>query len=77
MQPVTAWDSLGKALEEVAFAKSCIADNRGPDKELARESYENCLAESLLPAMRGALEALDDKALVSIARQMHKKLEVA
>lgn len=74
MQTVSAWSKLSQALEEVDQAKACIAENRGYDKELAREAYGNALAESLLPAMRDALEALDDKSLVSIARQMNKKL---
>lgn len=75
LQPIAAWAKLEQALSEVALAKSCIADNRGPDKELAREAYEACLGEVLLPAVMEALEGLDNQQLLSIAKQVHKKLE--
>ena len=54
-----SYKRLEEALEHAAVARACIAQNRGPDKELARESYEHAVAEELLPAL---LEALEDAA---------------
>lgn len=47
---------LADALERVRFARACIAENRGPDKELARESYEASIADELVPALMDAID---------------------
>lgn len=66
-------DSLSKLREALDFAeqaRSCIAQNRGPDKEEAREAYEHAVGELTAPLAEvidefyGDLDARDWERLV-------------
>lgn len=46
---------LAEARGRAAQARACVGQNRGPDRELAREGYEQCVADELLPALLAVL----------------------
>lgn len=48
---------LSAALEFVVQARSFIAENRGPEKEEAREGYEAIVSEGLVPVLLDVVEA--------------------
>lgn len=82
--PVTRraeYTQLVNALDEVAAARACIGQNRGPDKEQAREGYECAVAESLVPAMLAAIELaagdMDARDVERIAEDLVKRLTKA
>lgn len=70
---------LHEAITHVEAARRCIAQNRGYDKELARESFASAVAEVLLPAVLNAVELfLEDatpSATIALAKHVAKKLE--
>jgi len=68
--------ALQEALDQMEYSKTCIRENRGYDKELARESYVSGLGEVLIPAMEIALGDIEKgQDLEKIARMMVKILE--
>lgn len=52
----SAYSDLASALGEVAAARACIAENRGMEKEQAREGYEAAVGEVLVPKLLAAIE---------------------
>lgn len=48
--------ALADALNEAAIARACISQNRGPDKEEARQAYEYAIAETVVPALSQAID---------------------
>lgn len=74
-----SYKKLRVALDDVEYARSCIAQNRGPDKEEAREAYEHAINEELIPAFRAALEDatgdLDARTIERIAQSLMKTIE--
>jgi hypothetical protein len=79
--PRAEYEKLLAAIDECEAARSCIAENRGPEKEEAREGFEHVVSEVLAPALRGALECaegdLDGKALLGYAGDLVKRLRKA
>lgn len=73
-EPEEALVALQEAIDHVAFAKACIAQNVGPDKEDARASYDACVADELAPAMYAAFEDFVERAsnaeIVRFAKQL-------
>ena len=68
--------ALQEALIQMGVCKDYIRENRGYDKELARESYEHYLGEVLVPAMEIALGDIEKgRDLEKIAKLMVKILE--
>ena len=76
-----ARDKLIDALDEVRKAKACIAQNRGYEKEQAREGYDAAVCEVLIPAIEEAftvvIEAEDPKRIVRIANFIRNELNGA
>jgi len=62
-----------------AQARACIRQNRGHDRELAREGYEHCVNEELLPALldvlREAAGDLDARQVEALAARADRFLE--
>jgi hypothetical protein len=52
------YERLRAALDSTRTAKSYIAQNRGYEKEQAREGYDHVVAEELVPALTAAIELL-------------------
>jgi len=68
--------TLQEALDQMGYSKTCIRENRGYDKELARESYEHYLGVVLIPAIEAALGDIEEgRDLEKIAKLMVKILE--
>ena len=70
--------SLKEALEEIDQAIACIQENRGYDKELAKEALECLIGETLVPSILEAVEGIDDtRALIQIARFVLKQQDTS
>lgn len=52
-----SYQKLKMALDESAEARACIAQNRGYEKDQAREGYDEVVSSEVLPAL---IQALDD-----------------
>jgi hypothetical protein len=68
-----------EALDRTEAARRCISQNRGYDKELAREAYEHVVAEELIPALLSTLEDamadLEARKVERLARHIWKRIE--
>ena len=61
----------------VAEARTCIRQNRGYEKEQAREGYEAAVSEELLPWLTMAIEDMDARDVEQVARFVLKRLKRA
>lgn len=52
------YEKLEKALETARAARAAIGQNRGLEKEQAREGYEYAIGEEVVPALLAAVEDL-------------------
>ena len=75
------YEDLARVLSEVYVMRRCISENRGHDKELARESYEsfvgNELAEALTKAVEAAIGDLEPREVEQLAELLMKRLNKA
>jgi hypothetical protein len=70
-------EQLTVALGRVEHAKSCIAENRGHEKEQAREGYESAvddLATEVTSAVEEVFEDLPPASIVAIAKVLLREL---
>jgi len=51
-----SYQKLKTALDEAAAARACIAQNRGYEKDQAREGYDEVISSEVAPALSQALE---------------------
>lgn len=74
-----SYEKLIRTLDSADAAKACIAQNRGPEKEEAREGYEHAIGEELAPAFKEAFDDaigdLEAKDLHAIGRELLRRLE--
>ncbi len=72
-----SYTKMTKAMALAAQAHACIGQNRGSDKEQAREAYEACVSEELAPALSAAFEdALGDLETAEVHSLAFKVLAV-
>lgn len=65
--------TLREALDEVDSAIICVRENRGYDKEQAKEALSHCIGEVLMPVLMESIENLDDeKKIIKIAQVVMK-----
>lgn len=74
-----SYEKLRAALDAAEAARACIAQNRGLEKEQAREGYEYVVGEELGGAMMAALEDaigdLDARQLERLGRALFREIE--
>lgn len=64
-----------EAINRANEAKACISQNRGYDRELAREGYHSVISEELVPAYQKAIDfAMEDLEPGEIHRLANKLL---
>jgi hypothetical protein len=75
----TQYAELTQALEDADDAKRCIAQNRGYDKELAKDAYLEVVGQVLAPALIAALDLatgdLSPEAIVRLAKKLVDELK--
>lgn len=75
-----SYEALKEALDKCEHARACIAQNRGPEKDEARDAYSHVVGEELVPALLKAVEDLagdiqNDRKVESLARSVMKLIE--
>lgn len=76
----TSIEALERALKEAERARSCIGQNRGHDRELAREGYEYAVAEvatAFEVAFGDALGDLPERDIEAIAVMFLRRIKKA
>lgn len=59
---------LGEAMEQVENAKLCVRQNRGYDKDMAKEGLDHLVGEQLIPAIINSIWDVTTEDVIKIAK---------